>query len=160
MPEPLLIARVGHGAFWDEAAGTSDPVGVLRYMLRTWALEPKFLGRMEPGETPYLFRGDTIAQNGEPIYPEHPTAVRFWGNFFGASCVFSVDTTDTALIAELTGLIAENMATPAFADALRQRSESEDYWAKRAAQRDRQRLQDRALMLRQELHQIEKGIEA
>ena len=48
--------------------------------------------------------------------------------------------------------------TPAFADALRQRAENEDYWAKRAAAKDRRRAEDRVLQLRQELHQIEKSL--
>lgn len=44
--------------------------------------------------------------------PDEP--VRFWGNFFDLSHVFSIDTDDPAIIARLTALIRANQQTPAY----------------------------------------------
>jgi hypothetical protein len=55
----------------------------------------------------------------KPIHPDHPHAVRFCGNFFEYSFSFELDTDDKELIAFLDARIAENMATPAYQEALR-----------------------------------------
>ncbi len=49
-----------------------------------------------------------------PIYPEHPDAMHFWGNFRTYSHVFSIYTDDPALIERLTAAIRANQATPAY----------------------------------------------
>lgn len=45
-----------------------------------------------------------------PIYPEHPEAIRFFGNFIGHSFPFWLDTADEALIQRLDEAIAKNIA--------------------------------------------------
>lgn len=45
-----------------------------------------------------------------PIYPDHPDTVRFWGNFFDVSHVFSIDTDDPEVMVALRKAIANNRA--------------------------------------------------
>lgn len=47
---------------------------------------------------------------GSPIYPEHPNAVAFQGNFVEASFGFCLETDDPALIARLDEAIGKNIA--------------------------------------------------
>lgn len=47
--------------------------------------------------------------NGEPVYPEHPNAVSYWGNFEGYSFGWTVSTDDPELISKLDSAIKENM---------------------------------------------------
>lgn len=58
--------------------------------------------------------GETVYLSGDPIYPEAPTAVRFWGNFYEVSAVFSIDTDEPDLIEKLTTAIRANQASPAY----------------------------------------------
>jgi hypothetical protein len=55
----------------------------------------------------------------KPIYPDHPNAVRYCGNFEGYSFGFELDTDDPALMKVLDDLIAANMKTPDYQEALR-----------------------------------------
>lgn len=66
-----------------------------------------------------------------PIYPEHPKAVRFCGNFEKFSFGWSLDTDDQSLIKLLDELIAANMATPAYQAALRTHLENQAFWHRR-----------------------------
>lgn len=50
-----------------------------------------------------------VAVATKPIYPEHPNAVRYCGNFIGYSFGFSLDTDDQDLIEQLDAAIAENI---------------------------------------------------
>jgi hypothetical protein len=43
---------------------------------------------------------------------EHDRVVRFWGNFFGVSHVFSIDTDEPEVIEHLTALIRTNQKRP------------------------------------------------
>lgn len=47
--------------------------------------------------------------DGPPLYPEHPTAVSFTGNFLGYSFGFNLTTDDRELIARLDAAIAQNI---------------------------------------------------
>lgn len=49
-----------------------------------------------------------------PVYPDHPDALHFWGNFQTYSHVFSIYTDDPALIERLTAAIRANQATDAY----------------------------------------------
>lgn len=87
-------------------------------------------GGCEPGELPELFaalateplhpRFDRYScpavsyRTGEPIHSDAPNAIRFYGNFFTVSHVFSVDTDDPETIAALTAAIDRNIASEAF----------------------------------------------
>lgn len=61
--------------------------------------------RVEPMEGTHLRR----YVGTQPIYPDHPEAVRYFGNFVGYSFGFSLDTDDKALIELLDRLIEENL---------------------------------------------------
>ncbi len=50
----------------------------------------------------------------QPIYPDTPGMVRFFGNFHDYSAVFRIDTNDQALIDQLTAAIRANQQTPAY----------------------------------------------
>ena len=64
---------------------------------------------------PYHF---TIDETGyvddltRPIYPAHPGALQFWGNFYAISHVFHVITRDASLIERLTRAIRSNQERP------------------------------------------------
>lgn len=51
------------------------------------------------------------------IYPDAPHTIRFWGNFYTVSHVFSIDTDEPAAIATLTKAIRENQARPEYVAA-------------------------------------------
>ncbi|MFC6282192.1 MULTISPECIES: hypothetical protein [Polaromonas] len=50
----------------------------------------------------------------EPIHPDHPEAIRFYGNFMLYSFGFWLDTDDQALIDLLDALIEQNMQRPEY----------------------------------------------
>lgn len=55
-------------------------------------------------------KGHTVYLDGDPIYPDAPTAVTFLGNFAGYSFAFNLTTDDRDLIARLDAAIAANLA--------------------------------------------------
>lgn len=111
-----------------------DPLTALVTMLQNHTLDPRADMR-DPQEManakPYrgLCWGNCILEPIEgtdrkryvgtkAIHPEHPDAVRYFGNFFEYSFAFELDTDDPALIAYLDACIAANMATPQYQQAL------------------------------------------
>lgn len=58
-----------------------------------------------------------------PCYPDMPGCVEFWGNFYAVSHVFKIVSTDPAVIEQMTAAIRANQATPAYAQAKRERNE-------------------------------------
>lgn len=56
--------------------------------------------------------GSQVYKDIGPIYPEAPTAVRFWGNFYDYSHVFQVDTDEPEIITRLTTAIRANQQRP------------------------------------------------
>lgn len=81
--------------------------------------------RFDPHEDRKPFRGPAVScagtvyvpslgrnryLSGPPLYPEHPTAVAFIGNFVGYSFGFYIVTDDRELIARLDKAIAANLA--------------------------------------------------
>lgn len=97
------IDHVGHSDFWNAAAGSSDRLEVLRYILKTYALDPRFT---------------TLGKGGYRFRELQPSGlVHFWGNFYEASCVFSIDTDDVELVRDLETRIEENMASAAYRQA-------------------------------------------
>ncbi|MDT8992710.1 hypothetical protein RQP54_17695 [Curvibacter sp. APW13] len=125
----IIHARVPQRPYFDP-----DPLRALLQMLESQPLDPRCdmrdLSEWGSGEEQMPFRGACwghckyVPIEGihhqrrlvatKPIHPDHPEAVRFWGNFFEYSFSFELDTDDKALIAFLDARIAENMATPAY----------------------------------------------
>ena len=94
-------------------------------LMQIEALCPSFLDLGDgPGDRPYEGPARVAVPNpeyqrngdapqwidGDSIHPDHPDAIRFFGNFAGLSRVFTIDTDDAELIAKMRGAIAENMA--------------------------------------------------
>jgi hypothetical protein len=73
-----------------------------------------------------------------PSGDHQPAMLRFWGNFFELSHVFSIDTNDPCVIEQLTTLIINNKCTPAYQEARRQVREDDERKA-----REEQRLMKR-----------------
>jgi len=120
---------------------SSDLDGLVK-ALKTWTLDPSFDGsRVDPSHPHAAFskpfrclawgncQAVRVAElnwdiryiGTKPLYPDHPEAVSFLGNFLGYSFVFRVETDDAKLIAYLDGLIAENMAQPEYQAAKERR---------------------------------------
>ena len=66
----------------------------------------------------------------KPIYPDHPEAVSYLGNFVGYSFGFHVVTDDVDLIAELDRRIAENMSTTAYQEAKARWNRNQREWGR------------------------------
>lgn len=54
-------------------------------------------------------KGCAVYVDGPPIYPEHPKAVSYLGNFVGYSFAFYLHTDDADLIAQLDAAIQANI---------------------------------------------------
>jgi hypothetical protein len=106
-----------NGSKW--AGSQPDPLCALLDMLATHPLDrvfekygcfftdtraSKFGGYGEDGKEIWIDLG--------LIYPEHPHAVRFWGNFFTYSHGFQIDTDDAEVIEVLLGAIEANRQRP------------------------------------------------
>lgn len=65
-----------------------------------------------------------------PMYPDAPTALRFWGNFYEVSGVFSIDTDEPGVIHNLTTAIRLNQSTDAYAAAKAERAVQAAYWSR------------------------------
>ncbi len=133
----IIHVRVPQRPYFDP-----DPLRALLQMLESQPLDPRCdmrdLSEWGSGEEQVAFRGacwghcEYVPIEGthkgrlvatKPIHPEHPDAVRFWGNFFEYSFSFELDTDDKELIAFLDARIAENMGTPAYQEAKRKIAE-------------------------------------
>lgn len=120
------VHHVGiEGSIWSDRAGSQDPLEILRYMLANYALDPTFTTLADGC---YRFRSVDTSENG-------PT-VHFWGNFADASCVFSIDTDEHALIEDLAARIEANMSTPLYRQACLDRHHSIVAKAKEEARRE------------------------
>lgn len=75
----------------------------------------------EPLDPDFEKYGNFVYRNPAGSLPR--PALRFWGNFFTVSHVFSIDTNDASVIATLIALIRNNQASVAYKDARRQRQE-------------------------------------
>lgn len=89
--------------------------------LETTALDPTFeaYGNFLLNDLYRARRGgvgedDWVNDLSKPIYPDHPGAVRFFGNFWNLSFVFNIDTDEPALIERLTQAIRKNQQSPAY----------------------------------------------
>lgn len=114
---PALLKIESNGS------GCVKPLEAPFAVLATHALSPdfedygNFIDPVRRCRTTYNEAGDQVYEDAGPMYPEHPTAVRFWGNFWELSHVFQIDTDDAGLIERLTTAIRANQATPAYAKA-------------------------------------------
>jgi len=123
----VLAANIGTPRFKSLNWPTNDLDGLFE-ALRRWPLnprhdlsrDPEFAGK--PGVAP--FRGHawghcvkgydpalqrTIWIATRPVYPSHPDAVRYAGNFAGYSFGFCLDTDAPELIEKLDRAIADNL---------------------------------------------------
>lgn len=94
-------------------------------LMESEPLNPAFLWPNDPSDTPYenaarigirnpeweRSDGRSVPEwiDGDPIYPDHPDARRFSGNFVNLSRAFEIDTDDAAIIGRLRAAIADNM---------------------------------------------------
>jgi hypothetical protein len=81
-------------------------------MLEIFRLNPVFM----PMPNPAMRCIESDAGNGRidfidiaPIYPGHPDAVRFFGNFTDVACAFTVDTDDAETIRALMAAVDDNL---------------------------------------------------
>ena len=109
--------------------GGADEIDVVLAIMAVEPLDPHFLfPAMSPDDRPFENAAKIGVRNpeyernssapewidGEPIHPERPDAIRFFGNFFNLSRVFCIDTDDAKTVRRLREAIAANMATEAF----------------------------------------------
>lgn len=97
--------------------------------------------------------GNFVLESEPPAIPAG--YVRFWGNFYTLSYVFSVDTDDLALIKRLTDAIRANQATPAYAQAKAERAAAEQRRREHHQQQERERNAKRVAELKRELASLE-----
>ena len=117
-----------NGSKWGGEA--PDPIERLLERLQTETLDPMFEeygnfvhpARKAHRECSERTGWKDVYTDAGPIYPDHPNAVRFWGNFLTYSHVFSIDTDDPALIEKLTAAIRANQATPIYLAAKERRA--------------------------------------
>lgn len=67
----------------------------------------------------YIGNGEYVEK--ELIYPESPSMVRFWGNFYALSHCFQIDTDEPEMIERLTNAIRANQTTSAYVSASKER---------------------------------------
>ncbi len=117
-----MTTITSNGSKW--AGESPDTVDELCAVLQSHTLDRIFEG----------YGNFVIADAGEPL--------RFWGNFFDVSHVFSIDTDEPAVIERLTALIRANQQTAAYLsqDSPEQRKQAEDA---RNAALDAKRLRNR-----------------
>lgn len=110
----MLIIE-SNGSKW---AG-EEPEGI-DYLLATLAetpLNPEFgehIALAHRWTSSWNDAGERVYQDTGPLYPEHPDAVCFTGNFWRKSSVFQIYTDDPELVAKLTAAILANQASEAY----------------------------------------------
>jgi hypothetical protein len=97
-------------------SGSVLPIEALFERLKTEVLDPVF---EKYGDFQYVPHAGVRTEDGgfadgDPIYPNHPDAVTFFGNFLTYSHVFQIDTNDQELIERLSAAIAANKASAAY----------------------------------------------
>ena len=123
-----MLNIISNGSKW--AGESPDGIDKLFERLGSHPLDPRFEGygnfimsplchytteRDEFGTPRYV---DDLSR---PIYPESQGAVRFFGNFYCLSAVFSIDTDEPELIERLTNAVRANQATDAYQQARKER---------------------------------------
>lgn len=108
-------------------SGAALPIDTLFERLASNTLDPDFErfgnfvskahGSVEAGYDHSVTPPRLLYRDTGPIYPDHPNALSFFGNFFDYSHVFNITTDDPELIERLTAAIRANQATPAYAKA-------------------------------------------
>lgn len=107
------------------ALNDAKEVDAVIAMMASEPLDPSFLSLQEHGDMPYegaarmgirnpawsRSGGRSVPEwiDGDPIHPESPDAIRFFGNFVNVSRAFAIDTDDAAIIGRLRAAIADNM---------------------------------------------------
>lgn len=145
----LTVADIGRPtsiAGWP----TNDLDGLFDALSR-WPLEPRMSGADSVPWPPQVNLGPfvcfawcacvktgwndgTFSYRGtRPLYPDHPEARNYFGNFCGYSFGWNVVTDDPDLIARLDAAIAANMARPDYLEAVEAERRRKDFWAKREA---------------------------
>ncbi len=89
-----MTSIISNGSKW--AGEEPDTLEVLCEVLQSNTLDRTFEG----------FGNFVLADAGEPV--------RFWGNFFDVSHVFSIDTDEPEVIERLSGLIRANQQKPEY----------------------------------------------
>lgn len=120
----MLIVHSNYDAF---GVGHNAPIETLYERLQKYTLDPKFEDYGDFCYKPYHFTrddaGKVIDNLDRPIYPDHPEALCFFGNFFDVSGVFKIDTDEPIVIEKLKALIAANKSTANYANARKERQE-------------------------------------
>jgi len=93
---------ISNGSHW--AGEEQSSIAELLEALQSEPLDPTF---EKYGN--FIINPEPIEGIGSPI--------RFWGNFFGLSHVFQIDTDEPSAIALLTEAIRANQSTPAYKQA-------------------------------------------
>jgi hypothetical protein len=105
-----------------------NPVGLLLERLEKWTLEPRFaeiavysraLHGIPVGWDPET--GERRYEEGPPIYPAHPYAVSFCGNFLEYSAGFHFATDDPEVLEVLMSAIDAHMVSEKYQRARRER---------------------------------------
>lgn len=117
---PAPGTRINYcGSKW--AGELPNTVDQLIEVMQTYALDPTFEAY------------GNFGANG----PAGSATVRFWGNFYTLSHVFSIDTDDPELCARLITAIKANQSTQAYQDAKREIAEAKIAETTRQATRQR-----------------------
>lgn len=106
-----LVEQVGHPSVNIEGWPSHDVAGLFDALSR-WTLDPS-LGdckcrAWESVAVRNAETGRTTFEEVRPMFPEHPEAMSYSGNFLRYSFCFHIVTHDTALIAALDAAIAAN----------------------------------------------------
>ena len=124
-----MIRITSNGSTW--AGEAPDSLETLLAVLTREPLDPRF---EEYGN----FAIDlSLEQRDQP-----PGTIRFWGNFYALSHVFSIDTDEQPIIDQLMAAIRANQQTQAYADAKREIQEQQQRAADLRAKRDAKRRED------------------
>lgn len=92
----------------------SDDINALLDMLEREPLDPRrgpFVVACKVGRTEHRASGVRYVDTKVPVYPKHPRALNFSGNFWHVNYPFSIDTADRELIAVLRMYIKKNLKT-------------------------------------------------
>ena len=117
-----MLNIISNGSKW--AGEEPDSINELLSLLRREPLDPSFEAYgnfVHPALRARVeYDGcNTVYVDGDPIYPDAPDAVRFFGNFFTTSHAFTIDTDEPAIIETLTAAIRANQATDVYVSAKR-----------------------------------------